>query len=116
MSEFKSTIKNIIEYKFIKEKEENKLIHIGYGIDNNFARCCATSIVSFCINNPNRNFYFHIVINNFSEVNKNKMKTLAKQYNVNINLYEIDISLLEKYKLPIRTHWPISCILGLFFH
>ena len=108
MSEFKSTIKNIIEYKFIKEKEENKLIHIGYGIDNNFARCCATSIVSFCINNPNRNFYFHIVINNFSEVNKNKMKTLAKQYNVNINLYEIDISLLEKYKLPIRTHWPIS--------
>ena len=47
MSEFKSTIKNIIEYKFIKEKEENKLIHIGYGIDNNFARCCATSIVLF---------------------------------------------------------------------
>lgn len=108
MIELKSTIKNIIKYNYIKQEKKQQTIHIGYGIDNNFARCCATSIASFCINNPPKNFYFHIVINDFSEINKQKMQLLAKQYKVNINLYEIDISLLEKYNLPTKTHWPIS--------
>lgn len=42
-------------------KQNNTFINIGYGIDNNYARCCATSITSFCLNNPTKNFNFHIM-------------------------------------------------------
>lgn len=39
MIELKSTIKNIIKYNYIKQEKKQQTIHIGYGIDNNFARC-----------------------------------------------------------------------------
>lgn len=104
----KDTIKNIINYKYNKFINKKENIHIGYGIDNNFARCCASSIASFCINNKNKNFSFHVVVNNFSEINKKRMQDLAQQYTTNIIIYEINISLLEQYKLPTQTHWPIA--------
>ena len=59
-------------------------INIGYGIDDNFARCTATSIFSFYKNNPNKNFIFHILENNLSNTYKEKFHLLANKYN---NLY-----------------------------
>ena len=42
-------INNVIEYKYLSTKKD--LVHIGYGIDNNYVRCAATSMVSFYLNN-----------------------------------------------------------------
>ena len=45
MYQLEESIKNIIKYSF--SSSINNTIHIGYGIDNNYVRCCSTSIVSF---------------------------------------------------------------------
>ena len=106
MKDLKKAIKNIIKYNYIN-KAKNAVIHIGYGIDDMYARCVATSIASFCINNPQRNFYIHIISLNLSDKSKSMLEILAKQYNVSINLYEVNEDFFyglysdSQYTLPI---------------
>lgn len=45
-------VKNVIEYRYLHDTLN--IINIAYGIDDNYARCMATSIASFCINNKDR--------------------------------------------------------------
>ena len=104
MMSFTNYTKNILSYLYINESNNN-IIHIGYGIDNNYS-CCATSIVSFCLNNPKQNFTFHIMANDLTTTTKAKFNELAKIYNTNIIIYELDISKLSS--LPTQTHLPIS--------
>lgn len=93
-----------VEYNCLKLKE--KIIHIGYGVDSNFMRGMMTSIVSFCLNNKKVNFNFHIITDNISEENKIKLNNIAKQYEVNINIYIIDINTFKNF--PVFVHLPIS--------
>lgn len=81
-------VKNVIEYRYLHDTLN--VINIAYGIDDNYARCMATSIASFCINNKNKNFSFYIVASDLSDKTKIKLKILAKDYNINIIIYEIN--------------------------
>lgn len=84
----KNIVKNIIEYRYLYNKLN--VVNVAYGIDDNYARCMATSIVSFCINNKNKNFCFYIVASDLSDKTKIKLKVLAKDYNIDIIIYEIN--------------------------
>lgn len=81
-------VKNVIEYRYLHDTLN--IINIAYGIDDNYARCMATSIASFCMNNKNKNFCFYIVASDLSNKTKIKLKILAKDYNINIIIYEIN--------------------------
>lgn len=59
-----------------------------------------------CINNPNQNFTFHIITNNLSLSSKEKYNLLAKDYLIDIYIYEIDPK--ELSNLPTQTHLPIA--------
>lgn len=104
MYQLEKSIKNIIKYSF--SSSINNTIHIGYGIDNNYVRCCSTSIVSFCKNNPHQNFHFHIVSSSLTKDSINKLKALAQQHNININIYIIDNTYFNK--LPTQKAFPTS--------
>lgn len=97
-------INNVIEYKYLVEK--NNLVHIGYGIDNNYVRCAATSMVSFYLNNKKKNFSFYIITNNLSNENKDKFRYLAEKYKFNILIYEIKQDFF--YTLPQKEYWSIA--------
>lgn len=88
MKSNKNIVENIIEYRYLCS--ELNVINIAYGIDDNYARCMATSIASFCINNKNKNFCFYIVASDLSDKTKTKLKILAKDYNISIIIYEIN--------------------------
>ena len=100
MSDLLYSLKNIISYN-INNKIAN--VNIGYGIDNNYARCTATSIVSICLNNPQYIIDFHIITNNLSVDNKRRFQKLSEKYFINIYIYEIDTSYLKS--LPILNHY-----------
>lgn len=100
-----NTLKSKTKYEYLI-KQTSIGIHIGYGIDNNYARCCASSIASFCLNNPTKNFNFHIMAKDLSTTNKKNFEQLAQLYSVNIYIYEINIDTLAK--LPTQTHLPIA--------
>ena len=100
-----NTLKAKTKYEYLI-KQTSISIHIGYGIDNNYARCCASSIASFCLNNLTKNFNFHIMAKDLSTINKKQFEQLAQLYSVNIYIYEINIDTLAK--LPTQTHLPIA--------
>ena len=102
----KNKFNTFIQYKYLVHNDYDNVVHIGYGIDDNYARCCAASIASFCMNNPNRKFIFHIITNNLSLNSKNKYDLLAQKFFVDIYIYEIDIDKLSN--LPTQTHLPIA--------
>ena len=99
-------IHNILKIQYHYISNISNPIHIGYGIDENYARCCATSIASFCINNPKTIFCFHIMSKDLSISTKNKFQQLAKMYSININIYEINTDNL--LNLPTQVHLPIA--------
>lgn len=92
-------VKNVIEYRYLHDNVN--IINISYGIDDNYARCMAVSIASFCINNKNKNFCFYIVASDLLNETKIKLEVLAKNYNIDIIIYEINKEFF--YDMPI-TH------------
>lgn len=96
------SIKNTIKYHNHDEKD---CIHIAYGIDNNYARCAATSIASICINNSTHNFSFYIMTTGLTNINSVKFEELAFEYSVNITIFEVDSECL--HSLPTKAHLPL---------
>lgn len=82
----KNILKNKEEYIYGDIKH---CTNIGYGINDKYTRCMAASIASFCLNNKDINFTFHIVTTSLSTFNKSNIEKLARIYKVNIILYEI---------------------------
>lgn len=111
MQELFQSIKNTISYI---HHNDNNSIHIGYGIDDNYARCAGTSIASFCINNPTKSLVFHIITSGLAPNNLEKYSILSKKYSINIFIYEIDISYFQS--LPTSNYFPISIYFRLIFH
>lgn len=97
-------IKDKVIYNYNIKKEEN-YINIGYGINNKYAQYMASSIVSFCINNSNINFIFHIIGLNLSNDTKIKIQKIAEKYLISIIIYDVDSSYMEK--LPTKEHLPL---------
>lgn len=89
----KNIVKNIIEYRYLYNKLN--VVNVAYGIDDNYARCMATSIASFCVNNKNRNFCFYIIATDLSNNTKKNLNVIAKNFNIDIVIYEIDKRFFE---------------------
>lgn len=100
---FSNAINNKYEYLFAADKSANT-IHIGYGIDDNYARCMGTSILSICRHN-NAAFTFHILAIKLNHTNIDRIKNLARQLNINIIVYEINPAILRE--LPTFVHLPL---------
>lgn len=114
MININNIVKNIIECDY-SNNENRELVNICYGIDNNFARCTASSIISFVQNNLDVNFRFNLIVENLSDKNKNRFKIFAEKYKLNITIYEIDSTDFEKLKLPTKKQWPISTYFRFLF-
>lgn len=104
MYQLKKSITNTIKYTY--NKESHYAIHIGYGVDDNYARCLATSITSICLNNSQNIFIFHIMADNFTQLTKNKLKQLAEQLKITIIIYDVNTSYFKS--LPTKKDLPIS--------
>ena len=106
---YSNIIKDIINYNYGNDIKNS--IHIAYGIDNNYARCMATSIASFCINNKNINITFHVIVADLEKETKYRLNKLASDFRVNIIIYEIDSFLFEnmpiKHDISIATYFRI---------
>ncbi|WP_302048289.1 glycosyltransferase family 8 protein [Megamonas funiformis] len=103
--EINDNINDIIEYRY-SNKVNKEQIHIGYGIDDDYARCTATSMISFFLNNEDKVFNFHVVTNNLSKENKEKFRCMADKYKFNIFIYEIKSEFFSS--LPQKDYWSVA--------
>ena len=90
-----------------KDNLENKEeYHIGYGIDDNYARCLGASIASICSHNQDQQFVFHILASNLELKSIEKIEQLADEFKINIHLYSINEKVFQQ--LPTQEHLPVS--------
>lgn len=101
---FADSVISKIEYKYSSATEH--FDNIGYGIDNNYARCMGVSIVSLCENNPMRNFQFYVVASGLTEKNLLKIKQTAEKYNINIFIYNINVDEFKKF--AVQEYFPTA--------
>lgn len=90
---------------FFYSQQKTNPVHIGFGIDDNYARCAGASIISFCKNTIYHSITFHILSLNLSHENLIRFKDLAYKYSINISIYSIDINYFKK--LPTKSNLPI---------
>ncbi len=88
-----------------EQNHEIEKIQIGYGIDNGYARCMATSIASICKNNIGLTLVFYVMAIKLSDENIAGIRQLAEKFQIEIHLYEIDPEAFKK--LPTHEHLPI---------
>ena len=106
MYDLKKMITNTIEYHYAKQQCNSNFINIGYGVDDNYVRYMATSIVSFILNNKYRVFNIHVVADDLSTESKEKIRNIAEFYNINITIYEVNI---ENFRILKRSYiYPLS--------
>lgn len=98
--------------KIIKERHEfkysvanKKTLSVGYGVDNNYIRCAATSIASICVHNKNIKLCFHIISDGLLHKNIERLLIMAKKFQIDIYIYIIDIDEIFK-NLPVKSHFP----------
>lgn len=80
---------------------------VGYGTDQNYIRCVASSIASICINNRDVGLRFYIITDYLEEASIQKLHQMAKWYQIDIWIYVVaDKEILKT--LPIKSHFPLS--------
>lgn len=79
--------------------------HIGFGIDDGYARCLGAAIASICVHNKNSLLVFHIMASKLSADTISRLEKLAGTFKFELNLYEIDEKVF--HSLPTQVHLPI---------
>lgn len=85
--------------KLGKEYAQNDKLNIAYGVDDNYVRYMLVSMCSFCENNGDR-LNFHVITDEISAENYQKLLFISQKYNVAIDIYCIKT---EEISLPIVT-------------
>lgn len=93
------------KHTFTYVATERPVIHIGYGIDDNYARCCASSILSVSQNNPDFQCQFHVLASELTSSSLSQFEEMARRYNLNIHIYDITPDMLPD--LPTQVHLPL---------
>ncbi len=104
--DFCKMIKKEEVYDYTKALQEKELFHVGYGVDDNYVRCMAASIVSLCENNKDVSLIFHVIASGLQPETKLKIEKLAKTFSITLHLYELDVK--DFVGLPQQVHFPLS--------
>ena len=89
---------------FDNMRQTAKQVNIGFGIDDNYVRPMATAIASVRANlAAETGLAVHIITDGIGEENLAKLKLLAQQLSIKINIYVIDVK--EFKKLPMQIVW-----------
>ncbi len=105
-------VKDTITYDF-GDGEREQAFHVGYGIDDNYARCLGASIASFCTNNKGTRLCFHVLTAGLKRKTLDNLRQLAQSMHTCIIISCIDTSFLKD--LPHFVHLPLATYLRFLF-
>lgn len=83
------------------QKEDT--MHIAYGIDTNFIRPMGVAMTSIVENNPNRDFAFHVLMEELPEEEKENFRKFSEKYQAVVIFYFIDAKVFAQ--LPSTEHF-----------
>lgn len=104
----KSTISHT-ETSFTNQLVSNNFNHIALGFDDNYAMPAGIAVYSVIKNNPESNLHFHLFVDNVSEENIAKFKSLANQ-NILFSIYHINDKFQINPETLVLKLTPSTCI------
>lgn len=104
----KSTISHT-ETSFTNQIISNDFNHIALGFDDNYAMPAGIAVYSVIKNNPESNLHFHLFVDNVSEENIAKFKSLANQ-NILFSIYHINDKFQINPETLVLKLTPSTCI------
>ncbi|MDQ0205181.1 glycosyltransferase family 8 protein [Pectinatus haikarae] len=110
---FWQTVKEQRNFSFIKNKK-NSVMHIAYGLDNNAARMAGASIASVCKNNNGANMVFSLLCTDISKGNIDKFAILAQRFDIDINIYFLDMTTTLLKNLATDAIFPLPIWFRIF--
>ena len=88
---------------FIYSDENNTrtICHVCYNVNDPFTPIMGASIVSILENNSDLAFTFHIFTDGYSDVTANKVKEVARKWQCNCVLYELNMKPFEDFHIKV---------------
>ncbi|POT55640.1 lipopolysaccharide 3-alpha-galactosyltransferase [Citrobacter amalonaticus] len=99
-------IKNTIIFGEGNNNYGNPTFHIAYGIDRNFLFGCGVSIASILLHNSNRDFVFHVFIDELPDDEKIRFSQQAKLFNTCIQIHIVNCEKLKSF--PTTKNWSVA--------
>ncbi|WP_173635878.1 glycosyltransferase family 8 protein [Paramixta manurensis] len=82
---------------------QDNVLNVTYGVDENYQFGVAISIVSLLTNNKDKQFCFHLFLNECQIDYRNKLNSIAKYFNTKIVVYIVSVDFFSK--LPSTKIW-----------
>ncbi len=99
-------INRIINFKYKSVCEDSK--HILLCGDKNYIKYVGVTLSSIIINSPNEKWNFHIFLDDISEIDLKKIEQTADKYQININVYFINLNIIDKFSTDMAGNAHIS--------
>lgn len=99
-----------------KNERRSEMINILYCTDDNYSMITGISIISLLENNCGRNITIHVIMDNVSGINKDRLLEIGYRYNVTIKQYEMpDWNSILSVDIDVQM-WSLSAFSRLFIN
>lgn len=99
-------VNRIINFKYKDVCEDSK--HILLCGDKNYIKYVGVTLSSIIINSPNKKWNFHIFVDDITEIDLKKLEQTADKYQININVYFINLNIIDKFSTDMAGNTHIS--------
>lgn len=84
------------------DKINLKAKHILLCGDKNYIKYCGVTLTSILLSNKTNNFEFHIFCDEISDIDLDKLKNTSEKFNATINIYYLNIELINKFSKDMQ--------------
>lgn len=94
-----------IEFKFSNNEHNKNIVLCG---DKAYIKYVGITLTSICLNSDSKSWSFHIFLDDISEQDKQKIEKTARKFSVNISIYFINMSIIDKFSDDMGQNTHIS--------
>lgn len=96
----------VINFKYQNVDEDSK--HILLCGDKNYVKYVGVTLTSTLISFPDGKLNFHIFVDDINEIDLRKLHQTADKYKININVYFINLNIIDKFSTDMAGNAHIS--------
>ena len=84
-----------------RENKDTNPYHVCYNVNDPYIHIMGASMISVLKNNPGQEIVFHIFTDGYSNDNKEKIATVAKQFHCDCILYQLNMKPFEGFHIKV---------------
>lgn len=90
------------KFNYTADKSAVKVMHVAFNVDDNFFMQAGVAITSILVNNPGKDFCFHIFCDGVGDFNLEKMRQTAEKYHTQVIIYYMDMQPFQTFHIKTQ--------------